>query len=60
MIGTKRPYPFSLDNPPRPSFNYNLPAINVAPIRSDESASCGNEGMFNIFEASNTNSRLAY
>lgn len=53
----KRPYPFSLDNPPAPSFNYKFPTL-VGPIRSDESASCGNGGTFN-FEASDTILRLA-
>ncbi|XP_062170709.1 uncharacterized protein LOC133876444 isoform X2 [Alnus glutinosa] len=52
MVGMKRSYPFSLENPPSPSFNFNLPDI-VAPIRSDESASCGNEATFN-FDGSNT------
>ncbi|GMY31969.1 SPEAR2 [Fagus crenata] len=52
MVGMKRPYPFSLDNPPAPSFNYKFPTL-VGPIRSDESASCGNGGTFN-FEASDT------
>nr|XP_023914206.1 uncharacterized protein LOC112025754 isoform X1 [Quercus suber] len=52
MVGMKRPYPFSLDNPPGPSFNYKFPTP-VAPIRSDESASCGNGGTFN-FDAGDT------
>lgn len=57
MVGMKRPYPFSLDNPPGPSFNYKFPTP-VAPIRSDESASCGNGGTFN-FDAGDTIYRLA-
>ncbi|WKA12026.1 hypothetical protein VitviT2T_029465 [Vitis vinifera] len=45
MVGVKRPYPFSLDNPPGPSFNSKFPTFD-APIRSDESASYGNGGTF--------------
>lgn len=43
MVGVKRPYPFSLDNPSGPSFDSKFPTF-AAPIRSDESASHGNGG----------------
>ncbi|XP_040987375.1 uncharacterized protein LOC121235167 isoform X1 [Juglans microcarpa x Juglans regia] len=52
MVGTKRLYPFSLDNSSGPSSHYKLPSL-VVPVRSDESASCENVGMFN-FEGSNS------
>ncbi|KAG7957168.1 hypothetical protein I3843_11G159900 [Carya illinoinensis] len=52
MVGTKRLYPFSLDNSSGPPSHYKLPTL-VAPVRSDESASCENVGMFN-FEGSNS------
>ncbi|KAK6946658.1 Plant transcription factor NOZZLE [Dillenia turbinata] len=50
MVGLKRPYPFSLDNPPGPSFQCKFPTF-VAPIRSDESTSCGNGGSFTLEQA---------
>ena len=43
MVGVKRPYPFSLENPPGLCFNSKFPSFSV-PIRSDESASYGNGG----------------
>ena len=46
----KRPYPFSLDIPPAQSLYYNskFPPV-IQPIsRSDESASFGNGGAFNL------------
>lgn len=53
----KRPYPFSLDNPPGPPFSIKFPAF-VAPMRVDEPASCRNGGSFNL-ETSNPKLRLA-
>lgn len=53
----KRSYPFFLDNPPGPSFNFKYPAF-VAPMRLDEPASCGNGGSFNL-EPRNPKLRLA-
>ncbi|KAI3803514.1 hypothetical protein L1987_31668 [Smallanthus sonchifolius] len=45
MIGMKRPYPFSLENVPIPSFHCKFPSAYVSPIsRSDEYASCSNGG----------------
>ncbi|KAH7512623.1 hypothetical protein FEM48_Zijuj12G0110500 [Ziziphus jujuba var. spinosa] len=51
IVGMKRPYPFSLDNPPGPPFSIKFPAF-VAPMRVDEPASCRNGGSFNL-ETSN-------
>ncbi|KAK6934199.1 Plant transcription factor NOZZLE [Dillenia turbinata] len=51
MVGLKRPYPFSLANPPGPSFQCKFPAF-VAPIRSYESTSCGNGGTLTLEQAS--------
>ncbi|XP_059662700.1 uncharacterized protein LOC132308595 [Cornus florida] len=50
MVGVKRSYPFSLDNPTSPSFRCKFPPTYLAPHinRSDESASCGNGGASNI------------
>nr|XP_043626049.1 uncharacterized protein LOC122597526 [Erigeron canadensis] len=43
MVGMKRPYPFSLEHVPIPSFNCKFPSTFVSPIsRLDESASCSN------------------
>ncbi|KAL7597574.1 hypothetical protein Lser_V15G25060 [Lactuca serriola] len=45
MVGMKRPYPFSLENVPIPSFHCKFPSAFVSPIsRSDESACCSNGG----------------
>ncbi|KAK9269039.1 hypothetical protein L1049_000807 [Liquidambar formosana] len=48
MVGMKRPYPFSLDNPPGPSFNCKFPSFATPITRSDESTSCGNGGTYNF------------
>lgn len=49
MVGMKRPYPFSLENVPIPSFHCKFPSAYVSPIsRSDESASCSNGGTITI------------
>ncbi|PSR95711.1 hypothetical protein CEY00_Acc21735 [Actinidia chinensis var. chinensis] len=49
MVGMKRPYPFSLDNPPGHSFPCKFPPTYVPAIsRSDESASCGNGGILSL------------
>ncbi|XAR56493.1 hypothetical protein NMG60_11037009 [Bertholletia excelsa] len=54
MVGTKRPYPFSLDNPSGPSLPCKLPSFYFSPTtRSDESASSGNGGPANV-EPSNS------
>ncbi|KAA8523972.1 hypothetical protein F0562_010597 [Nyssa sinensis] len=48
MVGMKRSYPFSLDNPPGPSVHCNFLPAFVPPItRSGESASCDNGGTLN-------------
>ncbi|GFZ07540.1 hypothetical protein Acr_19g0004770 [Actinidia rufa] len=47
MVGMKRPYPFSLDNPPGHSFPCKFPPT-PAISRSDESASCGNGGILSL------------
>ncbi|KAI7754657.1 hypothetical protein M8C21_030936 [Ambrosia artemisiifolia] len=45
MVGMKRPYPFSLEDMPIPSFHCKFPSAYVSPItRSDEYASCSNGG----------------
>uniref|UniRef100_A0A5B6YR76 Uncharacterized protein n=1 Tax=Davidia involucrata TaxID=16924 RepID=A0A5B6YR76_DAVIN len=52
MVGMKRSYPFSLDNPPGPSVHCNFLPAYVPPItRSGESASCDNGGTVNIKSA---------
>lgn len=57
MIGMKRPYPFSLENVPIPSFHCKFPSAYVSPIsRSDESASCSNGGT-TCLEAAHPSSR---
>lgn len=38
----KRPYPFSLDNPPSLTMNYKIPTLIHPSSASDESASSGN------------------
>ncbi|KAK3036293.1 hypothetical protein RJ639_031265, partial [Escallonia herrerae] len=49
MVGMKRPYPFSVDNAPGPSFNSKFPPVYVSPISGpDESAPCTNGGSINI------------
>jgi len=53
-VGTKRPYPFSLNYPHAPAFNYNLQPF--AETRTNVKTSCGNSGEFN-FEAGNSTSR---
>ncbi|KAK7335099.1 hypothetical protein VNO80_26870 [Phaseolus coccineus] len=53
-VGTKRSYPFSLNVPNAPSFNYNLPPF--AETRTNVKTSCGNGSEFN-FEAGNSTSR---
>ncbi|KAJ7981798.1 Actin cytoskeleton-regulatory complex protein pan1, putative isoform 1 [Quillaja saponaria] len=53
MVGMKRPYPFSVDNPSGPSFNYKIPTF-VAPIRSEQAGSCGNGGTFNVDNGNST------
>ncbi|ONI12553.1 hypothetical protein PRUPE_4G171200 [Prunus persica] len=52
MVGMKRPYPFSLDNPPGPSINFKFPTF-VAPMRADEASSCGNRYTFNLEPSGN-------
>ncbi|KAI3716229.1 hypothetical protein L6452_23428 [Arctium lappa] len=43
MVGMKRPYPFSLENVPIPSFHCKFPSAYISSIpRSDESTSCSN------------------
>lgn len=43
MIGMKRPYPFSMETPPAPTFHFKYPPCYVAPMsRLDEPASCSN------------------
>ncbi|KDP36273.1 hypothetical protein JCGZ_09838 [Jatropha curcas] len=49
MVGRKRRYPFSLDNPPGPSFHCKFPPIIG---RSDESISFGNGSTFNFTSVS--------
>ncbi|XP_076882547.1 uncharacterized protein LOC143531042 [Bidens hawaiensis] len=46
MVGMKRPYPFSLENMPIPSFHCKFPSAYVS--RSDEYASCSNGGTASI------------
>ncbi|KAK3030269.1 hypothetical protein RJ639_039852, partial [Escallonia herrerae] len=49
MVGMKRPYPFSVDNAPGPSFNSKFPPVYVSPISGPhESAPCTNGGSINI------------
>lgn len=56
----KRPYPFSLENPPcPPSFNFKFPTF-VGPVRVDEPASCGINGSSFTLEARNAKLRLDY
>ena len=48
-VGLKRPYPFSLDNPPGHSFPCKFPPTYVPTVsKSDESASCGNGGTLSL------------
>ncbi|TKY49151.1 WAS/WASL-interacting protein family member [Spatholobus suberectus] len=54
MVGMKRPYPFSLDFPHGPAFNYNFPTFGE--IRTNAKTSCGNGSGFN-FDAGNSTSR---
>ncbi|XP_061349656.1 uncharacterized protein LOC133294907 isoform X1 [Gastrolobium bilobum] len=54
VVGMKRPYPFSLDFPHAPAFNYNLPTY--AEIRTTANTSCGSGSGFN-FDPCNSNSR---
>ncbi|KAK7272571.1 hypothetical protein RJT34_29250 [Clitoria ternatea] len=54
LIGLKRPYPFSLDFPHAPAFNYKLPAF--AEMRTNAKAPCNNGSGFN-FDAGNSSSR---
>ncbi|KVH93105.1 Plant transcription factor NOZZLE [Cynara cardunculus var. scolymus] len=52
MVGMKRPYPFSLENVPIPSFHCKFPSAYIPSIpRSDESASCSNGGTVSIESA---------
>ncbi|KAJ0700887.1 putative SPEAR family protein [Helianthus annuus] len=45
MVGMKRPYPFSLEDMPIPSFHCKFPSAYVSPVsRSDDYASCSNGG----------------
>jgi len=53
-VGTKRSYPFSLNVPHAPSFNYNLPPF--AETRTNVKTSSGNGSEFS-FEAGNSTSR---
>ncbi|KGN53601.1 uncharacterized protein LOC101210166 [Cucumis sativus] len=46
MFGTKRPYAFFVDSSAGPSFNCRPPM--AAPMRSDESASCSNVGLYSF------------
>ncbi|KAM1169076.1 hypothetical protein ACFX13_031628 [Malus domestica] len=55
MVGMKRPYPFSLENPPVPSIKF--PTFVAPPIRADEATSCGNRSAFNFNPAIKTNFR---
>ncbi|KAJ9538516.1 hypothetical protein OSB04_031249 [Centaurea solstitialis] len=49
MVGMKRPYPFSLENVPIPSFHCKFPSAYISSIpRSDESTSCSNGGNISI------------
>ncbi|KAI3815037.1 hypothetical protein L1987_14689 [Smallanthus sonchifolius] len=49
MVGMKRPYPFSFEIAPIPSFHCKFPSAYVSPIsRSDESSSCSNGGTTSI------------
>lgn len=49
MVGMKRPYPFSLENVPIPSFHCKFPSAYISSIpRSDEPASCSNGGTISI------------
>ncbi|KAL2331379.1 hypothetical protein Fmac_018960 [Flemingia macrophylla] len=54
MVGMKRSYPFSLDFPDAPTFNYNSPRF--AEISTNIRTSCGNGSEFN-FDANNSTSR---
>ncbi|XP_076924158.1 uncharacterized protein LOC143586499 [Bidens hawaiensis] len=47
MVGMKRPYPFSLENMPIPSFHCKFPSAYVS--RSDEYASCSIEPTHPVF-----------
>ncbi|KAJ8436177.1 hypothetical protein Cgig2_034205 [Carnegiea gigantea] len=50
-VGMKRPYPFALHNPPIPTFQGKITDIMTHPIsQTDESTSCGNEGITFNFE----------
>lgn len=54
MVGIKRSYPFSINDAPGPSFNSRFPPAYASPTpRTDETASCSNEGTFNIKPAAN-------
>ncbi|EEF31027.1 conserved hypothetical protein, partial [Ricinus communis] len=54
MVGIKRPYPFSQDNPP---FHCKIPTI-IHPIgRSDDSTSFGNGSIFNLTTPTSPNFR---
>ncbi|KAM0997938.1 hypothetical protein ACFX2C_007768 [Malus domestica] len=57
MVGMKRPYPFSLENPSVPSINFKFPTFVAPPIRTDEGTSCGNRSPFNFDPAINPNFR---
>ncbi|KAF5948651.1 hypothetical protein HYC85_014608 [Camellia sinensis] len=50
MVGMKRPYPFSLDNPPGPSFPCKFPATYFPPITrfDDQYVSCVNGSTVNV------------
>ncbi|PWA66612.1 hypothetical protein CTI12_AA324540 [Artemisia annua] len=49
MVGMKRPYPFSLENVPIPTFHCKFPSAYSSPIsRSDDPASCSNGGTHKI------------
>ncbi|XP_020231373.1 uncharacterized protein LOC109811937 [Cajanus cajan] len=54
MVGMKRPYPFSLDFPQAPAFNYN--STPFPEIRTNARTLCGNGGGFN-FDAGSSTSR---
>ncbi|CAL0326523.1 unnamed protein product [Lupinus luteus] len=54
MIGMKRPYPFSMDFPPVPTFNYKMPTSSD--MRTNATISCGNGSRFN-FDAGNSTFR---
>ncbi|XP_010277720.1 PREDICTED: uncharacterized protein LOC104612101 [Nelumbo nucifera] len=47
MVGIKRSWPFSVDNPSVPSFHYRYPSLGTPICRPEESSSCGNGGMLN-------------